>query len=132
MVQQRSCLLVGKLASFTLPPRTRLTPFVFAGFVLWVCFLVGCVTGSAGSTASYVSPESAFHEQLLLRPLEDGKVLAHFHFQIDSLHSSAATAATHGSGPHSAGHFHLFPKPIGQIIDRFGVEVILVPFYAAL
>ncbi len=88
---------------------------------MWLWALVLGWLSLVAGTAAYRSPESVFQEQLLLRPLADGKVLAHFHFQIDSLHATDSAAAGH---PPSASHFHLFPKPIGQIIDRFDVEVL--------
>lgn len=46
-----------------------------------------------------------FSEALLLRPLPDRKVLAHFHFE-----SKVPPTRTHGS------HHHLFPKSIYQLV----------------
>lgn len=49
-----------------------------------------------------------FRENLLLRPLEDGKVLAHFQFDMASISTDQ--------------HFTLFPKSMGQILSRFKVH----------
>lgn len=46
-----------------------------------------------------------FYEELLLRPLPDRKVLAHFHFQ-----STAPPSNSNGR------HHHLFPKAISQLV----------------
>lgn len=48
-----------------------------------------------------------FTEALLLRPLPDRKVLAHFHFQ-----STAAPTQTYGR------HHHLFPKSIYHLASK--------------
>ena len=58
----------------------------------------------------FVSLASAasFTEDLLLSPLEDGRVLAEFHFET--------------TGALDPSNFYLFPKPMGQILHRFGVE----------
>lgn len=47
-----------------------------------------------------------FSEALLLKPLPDRKVLAHFHFE-----SEVPPTRTHGS------HHHLFPKSIYQLVQ---------------
>ena len=52
---------------------------------------------------SLYSVGASFYEELLLRPLEDSKVLAHFQFDMET-----------GKGP----HFTLFPKSLGQILER--------------
>lgn len=50
-----------------------------------------------------------FNEELLLRPLPDRKVLAHFHFD------SQAKFSSNNGGYHS----HLFPKAIYQLVCSF-------------
>ncbi|KAF2292622.1 hypothetical protein GH714_026085 [Hevea brasiliensis] len=57
---------------------------------------------SFGSTIDQEREE--FYEELLLRPLPDRKVLAHFHFQ-----STAPSSNSNGR------HHHLFPKAISQL-----------------
>lgn len=49
--------------------------------------------------------EEEFTEELLLRPLPDRKVLAHFHFE-----SKAPPTAVYGR------HHRLFPKAIYQLV----------------
>jgi phosphatidylinositol glycan class T len=46
-----------------------------------------------------------FSEALLLKPLPDRKVLAHFHFE-----NRAPPSNSHGR------HHHLFPKAISQLV----------------
>lgn len=58
-----------------------------------------------------------FTEGLLLRPLPDRKVLAHFHFQ-----SSAPPTRTYGR------HHHLFPKSIYQLVNKFRVREMELSF----
>ncbi|KAJ6860545.1 hypothetical protein NC651_036822 [Populus alba x Populus x berolinensis] len=50
--------------------------------------------------------EEEFHEELLLKPLPDRKVLAHFHFQ-----TRAPSSTSNGH------HHHLFPKTISQLVN---------------
>ncbi|CAN1172347.1 GPI transamidase component PIG-T homolog [Linum perenne] len=55
-----------------------------------------------GSAVQLVGGGEEFHEELLLKPLPDRKVLAHFHFQ--------------SKAPESNGrHHHIFPKAISQL-----------------
>ncbi|XP_028797168.1 GPI transamidase component PIG-T [Neltuma alba] len=61
--------------------------------------------------------EEEFTEELLLKPLPDSKVLAHFHFQsnaplIDSF----------------ARHHHLFPKAISQLVQKYHVNAMELSF----
>ncbi|XP_027335847.1 GPI transamidase component PIG-T isoform X2 [Abrus precatorius] len=59
-----------------------------------------------------------FSEELLLKPLPDRKVLAHFHFQ-----SEAPLAADS-----FARHHHLFPKSISQLVQKFHVKAMELSF----
>ena len=52
--------------------------------------------------------EESFSEELLLRPLPDGKILAHFHF-------------THKLPPRVQRHFTLFPKAIAQLVNPISI-----------
>lgn len=51
--------------------------------------------------------EEDFSEELLLRPLPDRKVLAHFHFQSRAPHTNS-----------NGRHHHLFPKAISQLVSH--------------
>jgi len=57
-------------------------------------------------SSSATVAEEEFSEELLLKPLPDRKVLAHFHFQTE------APIADHSF----ARHHHLFPKSISQLV----------------
>ncbi|KAH6803540.1 GPI transamidase component Gpi16 subunit family protein [Perilla frutescens var. frutescens] len=58
-----------------------------------------------------------FTEALLLRPLPDRKVLAHFHFR-----SSAPPSRMYGR------HHHIFPKSIYQLVHKFQVREMELSF----
>ncbi|XP_043706495.1 GPI transamidase component PIG-T isoform X2 [Telopea speciosissima] len=60
----------------------------------------------AGSTE-----EEEFSEELLLKPLPDQKVLAHFHFD-----SRAPPSITHGR------HHRVFPKATAQLVQKFRIR----------
>jgi phosphatidylinositol glycan class T len=55
-----------------------------------------------------VLSSSRFSEDLFISPLEDGRVFAHFQFE----HQGAAELK----------HAEFFPKSLGQILNRFGVQ----------
>lgn len=59
----------------------------------------------------------SFEETLLLRPLEDGNLLAHYQFD-----SSDSKDASH------ADHFVAFPKSLGQILNKFDVQELHLSF----
>ncbi|XP_051113184.1 uncharacterized protein LOC127239196 [Andrographis paniculata] len=61
--------------------------------------------------------DEEFTEALLLRPLPDRKVLAHFHFQ-----STVPPTRTYGR------HHHLFPKSIYQLVHKFQVREMELSF----
>ncbi|KAG2272666.1 hypothetical protein Bca4012_085732 [Brassica carinata] len=61
--------------------------------------------------------EEEFSEALLLKPLPDRKVLAHFHFE-----NRAPPSNSHGR------HHHLFPKAISQLVQKFRVKEMELSF----
>ncbi|CAN1318396.1 GPI transamidase component PIG-T [Linum perenne] len=68
-----------------------------------------------GSAVQLVGGGEEFHEELLLKPLPDRKVLAHFHFQ--------------SKAPESNGrHHHIFPKAISQLVQKFRVKEMELSF----
>ena len=68
----------------------------------------------AAETA-HVPTQETFEEDLLLRPLPDGNILTHF-----SLRTTWAA--------HSAQHYGMFPKVIGEMMDAYGVGEVHVTF----
>ncbi|ELR21022.1 phosphatidylinositol glycan anchor biosynthesis, class T family protein [Acanthamoeba castellanii str. Neff] len=56
-----------------------------------------------------------FDEEFLVRPLKDGRVLVHWQF-VTRWHPEAGQIADR------AKHFGLFPKTLGQIVQRFSVQ----------
>ncbi|MCO5578511.1 hypothetical protein L7F22_032354 [Adiantum nelumboides] len=72
---------------------------------------------SALAVAAQKNEEEEFSEELLLRPLSDGKVLAHFHFA----HQLPPTIRY--------GHHHvLFPKAIFQLVQKFRIQEMELSF----
>ncbi|XP_010271693.1 PREDICTED: GPI transamidase component PIG-T [Nelumbo nucifera] len=63
------------------------------------------------------SGEEEFSEELLLRPLPDRKVLAHFHFE-----SRAPPTEIYGH------HHRLFPKAIYQLVQKFQIREMELSF----
>ncbi|KAJ3671900.1 hypothetical protein LUZ60_007979 [Juncus effusus] len=61
--------------------------------------------------------EEEFTEELLLKPLPDRKVAAHFHFR---------TVAP--PSPHNGKHHHLFPKSISQLVKKHHIRELELSF----
>jgi hypothetical protein len=100
---------VSKQATMAVASTTILSFLLFLPMIL------------SSSSAKVVDEE--FSEELLLKPLPDRKVLAHFHFQTE------APIADHSF----ARHHHLFPKSISQLVcllhfplSHFRVRLIIV------
>jgi len=68
-------------------------------------FLLFLLLSSTKASGSAVDKEE-FQEELLLKPLPDRKVLAHFHFE-----TRAPPCNSNGRR-----HHHLFPKAISQMV----------------
>ncbi|KAL3690920.1 hypothetical protein R1sor_004571 [Riccia sorocarpa] len=65
---------------------------------------------------SVVDEKEKFSEDLLIRPLSDGKVLSHFYFK--------NYQRTLGS----AAHTHVFPKAISQLVSKFHISELELSF----
>ncbi|KAF9095897.1 hypothetical protein BGX29_008837 [Mortierella sp. GBA35] len=72
------------------------------------------------------APE-AFHEQLVLKPLNDGSVYSHFQF---TTHIGTMMDDDHfdGAASNLFKHYNLFPRSIGQILHSFEVEELHLTF----
>lgn len=68
--------------------------------------------------ATTSAAEEEFSEELLLKPLPDRKILAHFHFQ-----SGAPNVADSFSN-----HHHLFPKSISQLVQKYHIKAMELSF----
>ncbi|KAI8523245.1 hypothetical protein RHMOL_Rhmol13G0058600 [Rhododendron molle] len=82
----------------------------FPRFAILFLFLLFFLSQSIGK-------EEEFSEELLLKPLPDRKVLAHFHFQ-----SRVPPTETHGP------HHRLFPKAIYQLVHKFHIREMELSF----
>ena len=63
--------------------------------------------------------QEEFSEELLLKPLPDRKVLAHFHFET----TAPPLSTSHGR------HHHLFPKAIAQLVCYYSISFTSVFFF---
>lgn len=80
-------------------------------------FLLFFISESSVGEEAEVEIDEEFSEALLLRPLPDRKVLAHFHFQ-------SKVPPTHLYGH----HHHLFPKSIYQLVHKFHIREMELSF----
>lgn len=69
----------------------------FVKFMLVVLFLAACISAES---------EESLSEELLLKPLSNGDLLAQFRF----------TVVAPGAGTTDHGHYHLFPRGIGELL----------------
>ncbi|KAJ1964844.1 Subunit of the glycosylphosphatidylinositol transamidase complex-like protein [Dispira parvispora] len=76
--------------------------------------LLGWGLAESSSFPSTSLESDRFTEKLLINPLTTDKVLAHFDFTITSRWHTPE-----GQEPH---HYRLFPRLIGQIIEKFGIR----------
>ncbi|KAJ2819638.1 Subunit of the glycosylphosphatidylinositol transamidase complex-like protein, partial [Coemansia sp. 'formosensis'] len=66
-----------------------------------------------------IANAETFSEDLLVKPLQDGKVLLHFEFSIQRT-APAANDTLY--------HYHLFPRQIGEISRRYDVDELHLSF----
>nr|CAD1820251.1 unnamed protein product [Ananas comosus var. bracteatus] len=90
-------------------------PFLLLIFFVFSLSLLRPIQGNGGSDGGGGGEE--FSEELLLKPLPDRKVLAHFHFR-----SAAPPSAANGR------HHHLFPKAIAQLVQKFQIRELELSF----
>ncbi|KAG0363689.1 GPI transamidase component PIG-T [Gamsiella multidivaricata] len=78
-------------------------------------------------TAPILKAPEAFHEQLVLKPLNDGSVYSHFQF---TTHIGTMMDEEHfdGAASNIFTHYNLFPRSIGQILHSFDVEELHLTF----
>ncbi|KAH7660974.1 GPI transamidase component PIG-T protein [Dioscorea alata] len=93
-------------------PATIHTSFLLLLVILLSCDLFDRIIASSGEAR-----EEEFTEELLLKPLPDKKILAHFHFQ--------STVPPSDSIGH---HHHLFPKAIAQLVKKFHIRELELSF----
>eukprot|EP01083_Nonionella_stella_P064018 166490_1 len=86
-------------------PHTSLTIRFYIGFIYFLSLPSCALTRE--------SQQDTFEEQLLIRPLENGLILSHFQFDIFSENVQREMSEVESYG--------LFPKSIGQILDKFNV-----------
>ncbi|KAL3615974.1 hypothetical protein CASFOL_040268 [Castilleja foliolosa] len=89
--------------------------FLKPSFLLFL--ILFSVSESIGEVEEVEELSEEFTEALLLRPLPDRKLLAHFHFQ-----SSAPPTRTYGR------HHLIFPKSIYQLVHKFQVREMELSF----
>ncbi|PIA19047.1 Gpi16 subunit, GPI transamidase component, partial [Coemansia reversa NRRL 1564] len=87
--------------------------------VLRIAALVAACSVVVDAAVKVLRSEESFVEELVVKPLADGKVLLHFEFTMYE-----AVAARNGS-LHS---YHLLPRQIGEIAWRYGVSELRLAF----
>ncbi|PKA61257.1 hypothetical protein AXF42_Ash006154 [Apostasia shenzhenica] len=100
--------------------RRRFSTFVSVFIIFFFFFFVffsAIVLPTLASVGDLVELEEEFTEELLLKPLPDRKVLAHFHFEILAPPS-----------PVNGRHHHLFPKAIAQLVHKFQIRELELSF----
>ncbi|KAF9900966.1 hypothetical protein BX616_002432 [Lobosporangium transversale] len=78
-------------------------------------------------TVPILKAPEAFHEQLVLKPLNDGGAYSHFQF---TTHIGTMMDEEHfdGAASNLFSHYNLFPRSIGQILHSFEVEELHLTF----
>ncbi|KAF9585323.1 hypothetical protein BGW38_002888 [Lunasporangiospora selenospora] len=78
------------------------------------------------SSASELTTPEAFHEELVLKPLNDGSVYSHFQF---TTHVGTTIDEEPFNGADSIfSHYSLFPRSVGQILQEFEVNELHLTF----
>ncbi|KAG0320486.1 hypothetical protein BGZ99_004483 [Dissophora globulifera] len=82
---------------------------------------------AARDTVPVLHAPEAFHEQLILKPMNDGSVYSHFQF---TTHVGTMMDEEHfdGAASNIFTHYNLFPRSIGQILHSFDVEELHLTF----
>ncbi|KAF9973673.1 hypothetical protein BGZ73_003040 [Actinomortierella ambigua] len=73
------------------------------------------------------SAQEAFHEELVLKPLQDGSVYSHFQFTTHLAWPSDANDSIDAT-QRLFSHYNLFPRSIGQVLQSFDVEELHLTF----
>lgn len=89
----------------------------FLRLISLLCLPILFAVPAIGSVSE--GTEEDFSEDLLLKPLPDRKVLAHFHFQ-----SVAPSSRSNSYGR----HHHLFPKAISQLVHKYRIKEMELSF----
>ncbi|KAG0198227.1 hypothetical protein BGX28_008325 [Mortierella sp. GBA30] len=79
------------------------------------------------NTVPILKAPEAFHEELVLKPLNDGGMYSHFQF---TTHIGTMMDEEHldGAASNIFKHYNLFPRSIGQILHSFDVEELHLTF----
>ena len=97
-------------------------------------FIMHRVVGFALLACTAIARSSArgtetFEEALLLRPLADGQVLAHFSFTTRWKVPETAVSARGGAEDDALlAHFGMFPKVLGQLLHRSAADEFRITF----
>ncbi|KAJ1983756.1 Subunit of the glycosylphosphatidylinositol transamidase complex-like protein [Dimargaris verticillata] len=86
---------------------------IYAVALATLGLLLPVTTADATATGN-ASPADTFTEQLLIHPLNADKFLSHFDFTV--------TAPLALTADHPEQHYRLFPRLIGQIVQRYGIR----------
>ncbi|KAJ1765446.1 Subunit of the glycosylphosphatidylinositol transamidase complex-like protein [Coemansia sp. RSA 1813] len=89
--------------------------------MLWqIALTAGCYLLVRTALGTGIDGDEIFSENLLVKPLRDGKTLLHFEFEIKQTSTIGIQASQH--------HYHLFPRQIGEIALQNNVEELYLSF----
>ncbi|KAF9363846.1 hypothetical protein BGX34_003179 [Mortierella sp. NVP85] len=80
-----------------------------------------------GDTAPILKAPEAFHEQLVLKPMNDGSVYTHFQFTTH-IGTMLDDQDFSGAASNIFTHYNLFPRSIGQVLHSFDVDELHLTF----
>ncbi|XP_074268489.1 uncharacterized protein LOC141591895 [Silene latifolia] len=99
--------------------RNSIFSLLFIYFLLFFLFFIFPAILSANNEQQQHQQREEFNEELLLKPLPDRKVLAHFNFE-----STVNISSSFNGGS----HLHLFPKSIFQLVHKFRIKELELSF----
>ncbi|KAG0048704.1 hypothetical protein BGZ83_006392 [Gryganskiella cystojenkinii] len=107
--------------------RSTSSSAVLALSVALLAFALPATAETARDTVPILKAPEAFHEELVLKPLNDGSVFSHFQF---TTHIGTMMDEEHfdGAASNLFTHYNLFPRSIGQILHSFEVEELHLTF----
>ena len=84
------------------------------------------LTAACAAAAAAAASDATFKENLWLRPLRDGRMVAHFHFK--TIWERRSAPLVKEEGIHVGHAYGPFPKALGHVLDDIGVTEMRLSF----
>ncbi|KAF9427676.1 hypothetical protein BGZ94_004419 [Podila epigama] len=84
-------------------------------------------SSTAREPVAILKAPEAFHEELVLKPLNDGSVYSHFQFTTH-IGTEMDNERLDGADSNIFTHYNLFPRSVGQVLRSFEVEELHLTF----